>query len=118
LAGITVCSFGQSTSAISALEPSQTFIPDWIFTVSSLAGWQKIGQAEWSAKDGEVVGKVKRHGTGGWLMLNRSYEDIGFRALFLCTGAVETGILFRFKKTREGLKGILLSIKNDEVALY
>jgi hypothetical protein len=89
LAGITVCSFGQSTSAISALEPSQTFIPDWTFKGSSLTGWQKIGQAEWSAKDGEVVGKVKRNGTGGWLMLDRSYEDIGFRALFSVQGAVK-----------------------------
>ncbi|MBD0333289.1 MAG: DUF1080 domain-containing protein, partial [Chitinophagaceae bacterium] len=118
LVGNTLCSFGQSKSAISAFEPSQTFIPDWTFKGSGIAGWQKFGQAEWSVKDGEVVGKVKRNGTGGWLMLDRSYEDVGFRALFRCTGGCEAGILFRITKTGEGMKGILLSIKNDEVAPY
>jgi hypothetical protein len=78
----------------------------------------KDWQAEWSAKDGEVVGKVKRHGTGGWLMLDRSYEDVVFRALFLCTGGSEAGILLRIKKTSEGMKGVLLSITNKEVTPY
>lgn len=52
LAGITLFSFGQSTSARATFEPSLTFIPDWTYTGSNLSGWQQIGQADWTAKDG------------------------------------------------------------------
>ncbi|HZH95154.1 MAG TPA: FG-GAP-like repeat-containing protein, partial [Flavisolibacter sp.] len=118
LFGATLCAFGQSTPATATFEPGLTFIPDWTYKGSGLAGWQKIGPAEWTAKDGEVTGKVKKGSGGGLLILDRSYEDIGFRALVKRTAGAEAGILFRIKKTGEGITGILFSIKENEVASY
>jgi hypothetical protein len=66
----------------------------------------------------EVIGKVKKGSTGGLLLLDRSYEDIGLRALVKTAAGAEAGILFRIKKTGEGITGILLSMKEGEVALY
>ena len=31
-----------------------TFVPDWTFKGSTLAGWKAIGQADWRAVDGEL----------------------------------------------------------------
>ena len=71
-----------------------------------------------SAQNGEVVGTVKPGGNGGWLVLDRSYQDVGFFANFRCTGGCRTGILFRAEKTAEGLKGIYVSLNEGDVASY
>ena len=81
-----------------------TFIPDNTFKGSTLTGWHVLGQADWHAQNGEVTGTVKPGGNGGWLVLDRSYQDVGFFSYFRCTGGCATGILFRAQKTAEGLK--------------
>ena len=65
-----------------------SFHPDATFTGSSLTGWHTFGQAEWRAENGEVVATPK--GGGGWLVLDRSYQDIGVFAQFRCAAACET----------------------------
>ncbi|HTF64620.1 MAG TPA: hypothetical protein VK638_18215, partial [Edaphobacter sp.] len=62
------------------------FVPDSTFKGSTLTGWHTLGQADWSARDGELIGKVKPGGSGGWLVLDKSYQDVGFFASFKCTG--------------------------------
>ena len=46
-----------------------SFVPDAKVEGASLSGWQKLGGAEWSSSNGEIVGK----GTNGdgWLVLDR-----------------------------------------------
>jgi hypothetical protein len=51
-----------------------TFIPDSTFQGSALTGWQMLGQATWSAKSGELTGTPKES-VGGWLILDRGYQD-------------------------------------------
>jgi len=111
--------------AISALwlapvfaDDGPTFIPDVSFKGSTLTGWHVLGQADWRAQNGEIVGTVKPGGNGGWLMLDRSYQDVGFFANFRCTGGCKTGIMFRAEKTAEGLKGIYVSLNEGDVAAY
>jgi len=72
-----------------------TWIPDVTFKATSLAGWHVLGQADWRAQNGEVVGTVKPGGSGGWLVLDRSYQDVGFYASFRSTGDCRTGVLLR-----------------------
>jgi len=115
LASLTFFSFGQSQATI---DSKWTFQPDYTFTGSKLAGWHLLGQASWRAKDGEIIGTAKKESTGGWLVLDQSYQDVGFRGLFKCNGNSETGILFRMEKTNTGFKGVLLSITKQEVAPY
>jgi hypothetical protein len=94
-----------------------TFKPDTTFKGSSLTGWQVLGQAGWRADNGELIGTPKQTG-GGWLVLNRPYQDVALYASFRCAGGCKTGVLFRAEKTPEGMKGIYLSLNEGDVASY
>ena len=83
-----------------------TFVPDWTFKGSTLAGWQVLGAADWKASDGELVGTPKS-ADGGWLVLDKSFQDVEFGADFKCVGACKTGVLLRAEKTPTGMKGSL-----------
>src|ERR1019366_2607020 len=85
---------------LSVLQANSTFIPDSVFKGSNLAGWHVLGQANWQAQKGELVGTVKEG--GGWLVLDRSYQDIGVHTYFKCAGGCKTGVLLRAQKTADG----------------
>ncbi len=82
-----------------------------------MTGWHVLGQAEWSAQNGELIGKAKEGG-GGWLVLDKSYQDVGFFASFKSTGGAKTGMLLRAEKTPTGMKGIYMSLDDGDVAAY
>lgn len=65
-----------------------------IFDGRSLNGWHQEGGAEWRAEDGQIRGAVAKNGRGGWLILDRSYEDVIVNFSFLCDQC-ETGVLLR-----------------------
>ncbi|MDT7811945.1 MAG: hypothetical protein QOJ42_1861, partial [Acidobacteriaceae bacterium] len=90
-----------------------SFVPDSTFQGSTLAGWHALGQAEWTAENGELVGKGVAG--PGWLVLDRSYQDTGFYAGFRCVGVCDTGVLIRATKTEGGMKGTFLSIKGTQL---
>jgi len=112
---MSVPSFAQSESKP---DFGQTFIADYTFKGSSPGPMKVVGQADWRAEKGELIGQAKPGSGGGWVVLDSAYQDIAFHALFKCTGDSETGILFRLEKTEKGMKGIFLSIKKDEIAPY
>src|SRR4029453_18413573 len=94
-----------------------TFIPDFTFKGSTLAGWHVLGAADWKAVDGELVGTPKSP-EGGWLVLDKSFQDVQFGADFKCVGACKTGVLLRAEKTPTGMKGLFLSLDAGEVGGY
>src|SRR5215218_121046 len=94
-----------------------TFVPDWTFKGSTLAGWQVLGQATWRAADGELIGTPKA-AEGGWLVLDKSFQDIEFGADFWCTGGCKTGVLLRAEKTPTGMKGVYVSLVEGDVRSY
>ncbi|HTH81648.1 MAG TPA: FG-GAP-like repeat-containing protein [Mucilaginibacter sp.] len=94
-----------------------SFIPDYTFKGSALTGWHPMGQATWQAADGQITGTAAA-GNTGWLVLDKSYQDIAVKISFKCTPGTETGILLRAEKSAEGIKGLLLSIKDAEAGLY
>ena len=113
-----------------------SFHPDATFKGSSLAGWHVLGDADWRAQDGVITGVPKQPG-GGWLVLDKSYQDIGFYAAFRCaTGRLppsggsappagasaeagcKTGILLRAEKTASGMKGVYVSLTDGDIASY
>ncbi len=94
-----------------------SFHPDVTFSGSSLDGWQTVGQASWRADNGELIG-TPQSGGGGWLMLNKSYQDVGLYAEFRCTGGCETGALFRAEKTADGWKGIYVALTEPDTPSY
>ena len=111
-------SYSQLSPDAPLSEFSLSFQPDNTFKGSTLKGWHVLGNAEWQAKDGEIVGKAKANSNGGWLVLENGYQDVGFHFLFKTTGNSEAAVLLRMEKTSEGYRGVLLSLKKGDVANY
>jgi Domain of Unknown Function (DUF1080) len=97
-----------SGAVIYASGPS--FHPDVRLPGTSLKGWHQWGHAEWKAENGEIIGKPSQSG-GGWLVFDKSYQDILFYGEFKCTGGCVAGLLMRAEKTPDGgMKGVFLSL--------
>ena len=94
-----------------------TFVPDWTFKGSTLTGWKTLGQADWRAADGELIGTPKSP-EGGWLVLDRSFQDVEFGADFKCTEGCKTGVLLRAEKTQAGMKGVFVSLTANETGSF
>jgi len=110
-------SFGALCVIVSAIfAASQNFLPDVVFKGSSLTGWHKLGSADWRPENGEIIGTPKDG--GGWLVLDKGYQDIAFYASFRCAGVCKTGVLLRAEKTADGMKGIFVSLAEGDVAAY
>jgi hypothetical protein len=111
---LALCSSLMATSVFGA---GLTFLPDATFKGSALTGWHVLGSADWRAHDGELTG-VPKSDAGGWLVLDRSYQDVGFHAQFRCTGGCKTGLLLRTQQTPTGMTGVFVTIEDREIALY
>ena len=98
-----------------AVGPS--FIPDKIFTGSTLTGWHTLGQAEWRAENGELIGKPTAE-SGGWLVLDRSYQDAAMYFEYKCSSGCQTGVLFRGEKAGSGLKGTFVDLSDPQLQGY
>jgi len=97
---------------------SKNFVPDAVFTGSSLASWRPVGQSTWRAENGEIVGTPTAPG-GGWLIADRSYQDVAVFAEFRCAAGCQTGVMLRAERTQDGgLKGILVSLNEGDLAAY
>ncbi|RYC68019.1 FG-GAP-like repeat-containing protein [Spirosoma sordidisoli] len=110
--------FGQDMTASEKPAFGQTFVPDQVVRASDINSFQVVGQADWQAQNGEIVARLAPDSRGSWLVLNRSYQDVGLHALFKCSPSAETGVLLRMQKTDRGMKGIFLALNKDEVAPY
>jgi hypothetical protein len=94
------------------------FVPDWSFKGSALTDWQPLGQVDWRAENGEIIG-VPRSPEGGWLFLNQSFQDVQIAFSVRCAAACRTGVLLRAERTADGgRKGILLSFSPGDTAAY
>jgi hypothetical protein len=96
----------------------RTFVADYTFTGSNLTGWHSLGQADWRAQDGQIVG-TPRTPAGGWLIFDRSFQDVGFGVNMRCTAGCKTGVLLRAEKMADGgMKGIYVSMTDGDVFAY
>lgn len=118
LAG-TIAALTLSGAAHAQQSPAPDFIPDYTFDGSQLTGWRPLGQADWRAQNGVITGTARPGGGGGWLVFDRSYQDVALFSRFRCTGSCDAGVLLRAERTPEGgMKGILVALRNDTVAPY
>jgi hypothetical protein len=98
--------------------PSRNFVPDFVFTGSTLTGWRPLGAADWRAQKGEITGTAASE-AGGWLVLDRAYQDVALALSFQCPAGCKAGILLRAEKTSDGgLKGIYTSLVEGDLAAY
>src|SRR5258708_39633242 len=77
------------------------FTPDFVFRGSSLAGWHTLGHANWRAENGEITGKPETP-DGGWLVLERGYQDVELNTEFRCAENCEAGGPLRMEKRPDG----------------
>jgi 3-keto-disaccharide hydrolase len=94
-----------------------TFRPDVVFRGSALTGWTPLGDADWRAQNGEIIGTSKQPG-GGWLVLGKSFQDVAIFSNVTCTGGCKAGVLLRAEKTPEGMKGIYVSLTEGDLLSY
>src|SRR5437016_3691522 len=111
-----------SAIAVLSFVPVFATVPNWMpdvtFKATSLGGWHTLGQADWRVQNGEVIGTARQGGYGGWLVLDRSYQDVEFYANFRCNSGCQTGVLLRAEKTAGGMKGIYISLVEGDVSAY
>ena len=104
-------------AAPAVLAAGPPFITDATFHGSSLSGWHTLGQAEWTASNGEITGRPKSAG-GGWLLMDQGLQDLGVYVSFRCPAGCKSGIVMRAQKTGDGMKGLLVSLTEGDVGLY
>lgn len=97
----------------------KNFKPDATFTGSALTGWRVLGEAEWKAQNGELVGTAKPGTAGGWLVMDKSFQDVRLFANYRCTGECKSGVLLRARKTPDGgMRGVYVSLTEGELGLF
>lgn len=92
----------------------RTFEPDGTFTGSKLSASRTVGQATWTAMNGEITGTGK-----GWLVFDKPYQDLQLEASWRCVGECQTGIMVRAEKTPDGgMKGVYVSLTTGDLFSY
>ena len=81
-----------------------SFVPDLRVDGSTLDRWTPLGQATWTADNGEIVGTPSAE-AGGWLVFDTSWQDTGFFATFRCDAGCRTGVLLRADPPRVQVAG-------------
>jgi Domain of Unknown Function (DUF1080)/FG-GAP-like repeat len=105
--------------ATSLFASGPSFRPDTTVDGSSLKGWHTFGQADWRTEKGDIVGTPKEGGSGGWLVLDHSYQDSALYAEYRCNAGCVTGLLFRAEKTSGGgLKGTYVELSDPDLPTY
>jgi Domain of Unknown Function (DUF1080)/FG-GAP-like repeat/FG-GAP repeat len=95
-----------------------TFRADYVFKGSSLNGWKTLGKATWKARDGMITGTATDP-SGGWLLLDRSYQNIALYSGLHCTSGCKAGVLMRAVKTPDGgMKGVFASLTEGDMGVY
>jgi hypothetical protein len=94
-----------------------SFVPDWTFKGNALAGWRVLGQADWKAANGELVG-APQSPDGGWLLLDKALQDVEVGFDFKVSPGAKAGVLLRAEKTDNGFKGVFVSLAEGDVVGY
>jgi hypothetical protein len=92
-----------------ATHANKNFVADWVFTGSSLSDTEQLGDARWTAQNGEVIA-VPSSPDGGWLVFNKPVQDVQMATSFQCAAGCQAGLLLRLEKTADGFKGVFVSI--------
>ncbi len=118
ITALAVAALALGLRAQSTQNPAE-FVPDGAVKGSTLTGWKVVGDADWKAQNGELIGTPKAGGAGGWLVMDKGFEDVQLFTNYRCTGACKSGVLLRAKKTPDGgMKGLFVSLTDGEFGSY
>jgi hypothetical protein len=105
------------SGASSLLVANRNFVPDWTFKGSSLNGFRTRGHAEWKAVNGEIVG-TPTSADGGWLVLDKTLQDVQFAANVHCAADCIGGVMVRAEQTPTGMKGVFVPFGKTDTAAF
>lgn len=91
---------------------NKNFVADWTFRGSSLRQFRTLGDADWHAENGEIVG-VPRSAKGGWLILDKPLQDVQFATEYRCMGGCRAGVMLRAQATEDRIQGAYVELSND-----
>ena len=92
---------------------TRDFLPDFSFQGSSLTGWHTLGPASWRAQNGEIIA-TPQSPDGGWLMMDKGYQDVEFYTDVRCADKCDAGVLLRAEKTSDGgWKGVYVALTGE-----
>jgi hypothetical protein len=92
---------------------NKNFVPDWTFKGSSLGAWRTLGDADWRADNGEIVG-TPRTAAGGWLILDKPLQDVEFASTYRCSGGCQAGVMVRAQSSAEGIRGVYVALPDGQ----
>src|SRR5665213_2453995 len=92
---------------------NRNFVPDWTFKGSSLGSFRTLGNAEWRAENGEIVG-IPKTAEGGWLILDKPLQDVEFASTYRCTAGCKAGVMVRTQTTPEGIRGVYVALPDGQ----
>lgn len=92
---------------------NRNFVPDWTFKGSSITSFRTLGDTQWRAENGEIVGTPKSE-AGGWLILDKLLQDVPFASTFRCTGGGRAGVMLRAQSTPEGIAGVYVALPEGQ----
>jgi hypothetical protein len=92
------------------------FIPDYTFKGPALTNWSPVGTTKWSAQNNEIIAAATTD--GGFLQMNQSFQDVAVQLLIRSSAENEAGVLLRLRKTTDGTKAALISLKDSTINIY
>jgi hypothetical protein len=105
------------SAASSFLLANRNFVPDWTFTGAGLTPFRTVGHATWKAANGEIVG-TPTSPAGGWLVLDKTLQDVQFAADVRCTNDCTAGVMLRAAQTPTGMKGVFVPFGTTDAGAF
>ena len=108
--GMTAVAVAALVLGLRAADPPE-FKPDGTF---ERVGSHRLAHGRPGAvasRERRVIGRAAPGGSGGWLVMDKEFQDLMFYANLRCEGACKTGVLLRAEKTADGgMKGLYMSL--------
>lgn len=83
-----------------------------LFNGKDLAGWEKVGNAKWTAEDGNLVGQHSETGGVGELLTEKSYADFILFVDFKVDWPANSGVWFRYQNPNTAYQADMLEWKD------
>lgn len=85
-----------------------------LFNGKDLKGWKAIGKADWSVKDGVLIGKQAKDGSPGDLFSEKEFDDFELSVTYKCIWPCNSGVWFRYQNPKLAYQADILEYKDPE----
>lgn len=83
-----------------------------LFNGKDLTGWEKVGDADWTVKDGIIIGKQNAQLKGGELLSTQEFHDFELTVDFKVKWPANSGVWFRYQNSNAAYQADILKYTN------